>query len=83
MSLSGGEQQILAIGRALMAGPTLLLLDEPTMGLSPKMSMEIFEILRELRVGGLSLLVASQETRKLEDFCDNCVNLRNGEVFYI
>ncbi|MDR2654450.1 MAG: ATP-binding cassette domain-containing protein [Oscillospiraceae bacterium] len=80
-ALSGGEQQILAVGRALMANPELLILDEPTMGLSPKMAAEIFEILGGLKKMGTSMLIASQETRRLETFCDFCALMRNGEIF--
>ena len=59
-TLSGGEQQMVAIGRALMAKPTLLILDEPSLGLAPKVVTEIFRTIRNLRDGGLTLLMVEQ-----------------------
>src|SRR5439155_20340744 len=59
-SLSGGEQQMLAIGRAMMARPRLLMLDEPSLGLSPLMVQEVFKGLRELKRSGLSMLLVEQ-----------------------
>ena len=63
-ALSGGEQQMLAIGRSLMAKPALLMLDEPSLGLSPKLVGELFELLRELNEDGLSILLVEQNTHK-------------------
>ena len=60
-SLSGGEQQMLAIGRALMAGPKLLMLDEPSLGLAPKVAAGILETLGELNRGGLGILLVEQK----------------------
>ena len=60
-SLSGGEQQMLAIGRALMAGPKVLMLDEPSLGLAPKVATEILETLGELNRGGLGILLVEQK----------------------
>ena len=62
--LSGGEQQMLAIGRGLLARPRLLLLDEPSLGLSPILVQELFRLLRELNHGGLALLLVEQNTRQ-------------------
>ena len=62
-TLSGGEQQMLAIGRALMAQPKLLLLDEPSMGLAPIMVQKIFEVVREVSRSGVTILLIEQNAR--------------------
>jgi branched-chain amino acid transport system ATP-binding protein len=62
-TLSGGEQQMLAIGRALMSRPRLLLLDEPSMGLAPLMVQKIFEVIREVAQGGMTILLIEQNAR--------------------
>jgi len=79
-ALSGGQQQMLAIGRALMAKPTLLLLDEPSMGLSPKLVEVIGDILRRLRTDGLSLLLVEQNAMLTFEATTDCLVLENGEV---
>jgi branched-chain amino acid transport system ATP-binding protein len=62
--LSGGEQQMLAIGRAMMAKPRLMMLDEPSLGLSPLLVDRVFSLLRELNQGGMAVLLVEQNTRK-------------------
>ena len=79
-TMSGGEQQMLAIGRALMARPVLLLLDEPSMGLSPKLVEVIGETLRRLRDNGLSLLLVEQNAMLTFETTTYCLVLENGEV---
>ena len=79
--LSGGEQQMLAIGRALMLRPTLLLLDEPSIGLAPQVVQEIFEIVAELnRNEGLSILLAEQNARVALRYAHHAYVLENGRV---
>ncbi len=79
-ALSGGQQQMLAIGRALMARPVLLLLDEPSMGLSPKLVEIIGETLRRLRDEGLSLLLVEQNAMLTFETTTDCLVLENGEI---
>jgi len=78
---SGGEQQMLAIGRALMTRPTLVLLDEPSMGLAPIIVEEIFEIIRQLnRDSGVSFLLAEQNANLALRYADHAYVLENGRV---
>jgi branched-chain amino acid transport system ATP-binding protein len=62
--MSGGEQQMLAIGRGLMSDPRLLLLDEPTLGLAPAIAKDVFAIVEDLRRRGLTVLIAEQDVRR-------------------
>jgi branched-chain amino acid transport system ATP-binding protein len=79
-SLSGGEQQMLAIGRALMSKPRVLLLDEPSQGLAPIIVKSVFEAMEEIRQSGTSILVSEQNVRLALDFCDRGYILENGRV---
>ena len=79
-TLSGGEQQMLAIGRALMAGPRLLMLDEPTLGLSPKIASEIYAILKRLHEEGISLLLVSQDVIQALKISIRAYVMENGRI---
>jgi branched-chain amino acid transport system ATP-binding protein len=80
-TLSGGEQQMLAIGRSLMAKPKLLLLDEPTMGLAPILVQEIFRVIEELRtIRGTSVLLVEQNARVALKVADRGYVLETGKV---
>jgi len=78
--LSGGEQQMLAIGRALMSSPKLLLLDEPSLGLAPKIFDTILEKVREIHAGGASVLIAEQSVRKVLRIAQSCFVLEGGVI---
>jgi branched-chain amino acid transport system ATP-binding protein len=80
-SLSGGEQQMLAIGRALMASPRLLLLDEPSMGLAPKLVSAIFETLADIRRAGTTILLVEQNARQALRLADRGLVLSHGSLF--
>ncbi|MFL9926901.1 ABC transporter ATP-binding protein [Herbaspirillum lusitanum] len=79
-TLSGGERQMLAVGRALMAKPRLLMLDEPSLGLAPLIVREIFRIIAELRRRGVSILLVEQNARAALQVADYGYVLENGEV---
>ncbi len=79
-SLSGGEQQMLAVGRALMSRPRLLMLDEPTTGLAPKLARSAYQALRELKETGVTLLVAEQQVPLVLSLADRGYVLENGRV---
>ncbi len=79
-SLSGGEQQMCAIGRGLMAKPTMLLLDEPTLGLSPLLVKEIFAIIRQLREERISILLVEQNVRHSLQMSDRAYVIEVGRI---
>lgn len=79
-TLSGGEQQMLAIGRALMSAPRLLLLDEPSLGLAPKVVREIFEVIKRLKERGMTLLLVEQDAKLALSLADRAYVMRSGEV---
>jgi branched-chain amino acid transport system ATP-binding protein len=81
-TLSGGEQQMLAIGRALMAKPRLLLLDEPSLGLAPKIIQSIFEIIVQIRSEGVTILLVEQNANQALKIADRGYVLENGHVLY-
>ncbi|CAN7216582.1 ABC transporter ATP-binding protein [Variovorax paradoxus] len=79
-TMSGGEQQMLAIARGLMAEPVLLILDEPSLGLSPRLVEEMFTLIRELRDGGLAVLLVEQNVGQSLEIADRAYVLENGSV---
>ena len=79
-TLSGGEQQMLAVARALMSGPRVLLLDEPSLGLAPKVIAEIFSAIETLREGGISVLLAEQDARLALRHADRGYVMRTGHI---
>jgi len=79
-TLSGGEQQMLAMGRGLMSSPKLLMLDEPSMGLSPLLVSEVFDIIREINAAGTTVLVVEQNARKVLSIADRAYVLETGKI---
>jgi len=78
--LSGGEQQMLAIARALMAKPKLMMIDEPSLGLAPIVVDKVYEVLAGLRRGGLTLVIVEQNTARIADIADRIHVLRGGRM---
>ena len=79
-TLSGGEQQQLAIARALLGRPQLLLLDEPSLGLAPILTAQVFDALKDLRREGVTILLVEQNALKTVELADRTYVLRNGEI---
>jgi branched-chain amino acid transport system ATP-binding protein len=79
-SLSGGEQQMLAVGRALMSRPKLILLDEPSMGLAPVMVLRLFDLIRRVREEGYTILVVEQNVRQVLKLVDRAYLLEVGRI---
>lgn len=79
-TLSGGEQQMLAMGRALMSRPRIILMDEPSMGLSPIFVNEIFDIIREVSEGGTTVLLVEQNAKKALSIADRAYVLETGRI---
>lgn len=81
-TLSGGEQQMLAMGRALMSRPELLMLDEPSMGLSPLLVNQVFDIIKEIHKEGTTILLVEQNASKSLAISDRAYVLENGKIAY-
>ena len=79
-TLSGGEQQMLAIGRALMSRPKMLLLDEPSMGLAPIMVQKIFEVIRKVAAGGMTVLLIEQNAKLALESSQRAYVMESGEI---
>mgnify|MGYP003595301610 CR=1 FL=1 len=78
--LSGGEQQMLAMGRALMAKPRLMMLDEPSMGLAPLLVEQIFDIVKELHAAGTTILLVEQNAQMALSIADRAYVLETGRI---
>jgi branched-chain amino acid transport system ATP-binding protein len=79
-TLSGGEQQMCAIGRGLMSGPKLLLLDEPSAGLAPVIVQQVFELVRRIRAEGFTVLIVEQNIRQVLQVVDRAYLLETGQI---
>jgi branched-chain amino acid transport system ATP-binding protein len=81
-TLSGGQQQMLVIARALMAAPRLLLLDEPSLGLAPVIADQVFEIIQEIRSDGVTILLIEQNAERAMDVADRTYVLELGSIAF-
>ncbi|MFW6068252.1 MAG: ABC transporter ATP-binding protein [Chloroflexota bacterium] len=79
-TLSGGERKMLAIGRGIMSGPSLLLVDEPSLGLAPKLTLDVFHALQELRESGVTILLVEQNVNTTLRLTDRAYVLEQGEI---
>ncbi len=79
-TLSGGEQQMVAIGRALMQAPDLIMFDEPSLGLSPLLVEEVFRVVRSLHAQGLTIFLVEQNVRQTMKLADYCYVMENGRI---
>jgi len=79
-TLSGGEQQMVAIGRALMQDPKVIMFDEPSLGLAPIMVQEVFKVIQELHRQGLTIFLVEQNVHQTLKICDYCYVMENGRI---
>ena len=79
-TLSGGEQQMLAIGRCLMGAPRLIMFDEPSLGLAPTVVQEVFQVIRQLHAGGMTVVLVEQNVAASLKLADRAFVLENGEI---
>ena len=79
-NLSGGQQQMVAIGRGLMASPRLLILDEPSIGLSPIMTETVFRIIRQIRLDGVPVLISEQNVEDVLKMADRAYVMQQGAI---
>ena len=81
-TLSGGEQQMLAIGRALVSSPEMLMFDEPSLGLAPMLVVEVFRVIEQLRDEGITILLVEQNVKKSLEVADRGYVLENGRILF-
>ena len=79
-TLSGGEQQMLAISRGLMAKPKILLMDEPSLGLAPIIVNQVYDLIKQIRDSGITILLVEQNARKALSICDHAYVIENGMI---